>query len=232
MALIALPRMNAVVVTGLVHALACSGTPTFVSIKGERHHGTNWVRQMINIACPTTAFIVNDKVDSDGAWGWKHGMFTFDLPPPNVLPLVLYRRIDTWLPHMARNTYEEKHRRTNGAVLIEDLISRPFPCSLKLDALCPPSGEYNNAIKMLQAKYKAWSTVPGIHLCYDKLSDLGPSYLTSVLLDHNISCSVAKMKLAGYRTHTNKRAPLRKLTDAQQSYVLRFPTPRQCEDSF
>lgn len=43
--------------------------------------GTNWLRQLFNLNCPSLEFkLVPDsaqfELDSDGLYGWKHGMFT------------------------------------------------------------------------------------------------------------------------------------------------------------
>jgi len=192
----------------------------FVTIKGERHHGTNWVRQMINTGCPTTRFALNTTCDSDGAWGWKHGMFTFATPPPNVIPLVIYRSVETWLPRMARETYEAMGRK--GTVPIMSLLEAPFPCSRTLDTLCPVAGTYPSAVDMLRAKYDAWASIPGIHLCYDTLARMGPAHLANALKTHGVRCSVAKMKRVGYASNVRTKAGVpRDLTHAEWAHMTR-----------
>jgi len=171
--------------------------PTVV-IKGERHSGTRWARAMITAGCPCSRFEFGS-FDADGMYGWKHGAFPFKAPPPNVLPLIIYRKADTWVHHMTKNAYENNMPATNT---IETLIKRPFQCNKSRDPQCPDGFAYKNALTMRTTKYAQWYGMKGaLHMCYEMLS---PTRLAAALNTHGVSCNVTKMTRVGYISHSNR----------------------------
>merc|ERR1711862_601222 len=94
-----------------------------ISIRGERHSGTNWLRQLILENCPKLKFQIysnddenteEDKkqnllYDADGKYGWKHGLLhdNFDqLLDQNDVLLVIFRDWRSWLPKMRSQNYQ------------------------------------------------------------------------------------------------------------------------------
>ena len=77
-----------------------------VSVRGERHSGTNWVRVMLNKNCPRMPHRLSATLDCDGAYGWKHDLVPahFDARSGDRMVVVL-RNAAQWLPKMKRTSY-------------------------------------------------------------------------------------------------------------------------------
>lgn len=92
-----------------------------VTIRGERHSGTNWVRAVLEKNCGSLAHKLGPALDSDGAWGWKHGFVPASWTPQTKdVMVILLRSAATWLPKMRTTAYntdlDSRVRKTKGLV--------------------------------------------------------------------------------------------------------------------
>ena len=144
-----------------------------IAIKGERHSGTNWLRQLIKSNCPEVVFelekewknvtktiIGKDKkpfkitkieevttLDADGKYGWKHGLLNSNFSQQieeQDLVIILFRNWTSWLPKMRLENYQIHKIPKNG------LNWNSF-----LDAEFPPADNpsYNSHFQPLEQKY-------------------------------------------------------------------------------
>lgn len=120
-----------------------------ISIRGERHSGTNLLRSVISQRCKCSPWKINATHDMDGIFGWKHGTFNIHQKCyRNHLFIIVYRRADSWIQHMARDTFEAKYYKNgipmNASSMIRPLLSEEFPPN------------YKNALHMRTTKYQNW----------------------------------------------------------------------------
>ena len=108
-----------------------------ISIRGERHSGTNALRTMISEACPCSPYRINAKLDYDGVLGWKHAAVIPESGLENILLLFVYRNVFSWLRHMSRDTYEAQYYDTRGPMepsqVLPKLVTNSFPGGMEGD---------------------------------------------------------------------------------------------------
>jgi len=77
-----------------------------ISIRGERHCGTGWVRIMTNKNCQEIRHFWSPKLDSDGLYNWKHDYLPnhFD-PRSKDCIIIVFRSAVPWVPKMKRAAY-------------------------------------------------------------------------------------------------------------------------------
>lgn len=98
-----------------------------VTVRGERHSGTNWVRAMVDKNCGVGHRLA-PSLDSDGVYGWKHG-FVPDNWSPDTLDamVVLVRSAASWVPKMKRSAYnQDLDRRGKTARSLADYMRIAF----------------------------------------------------------------------------------------------------------
>ena len=96
-----------------------------ISIRGERHCGTGWVRVMTNDNCKER-HLWTPKLDSDGIYKWKHGFVpsSFD-PRSKDAIVVIFRSAIPWVPKMQRAPYSQAIQRVSVGSLAH-FVSRSF----------------------------------------------------------------------------------------------------------
>lgn len=79
-----------------------------ISIRGERHCGTGWMRVMTSDNCPSIRHYWSPHLDSDGLYGWKHDFLPddFDARSKDAM-IVVFRNAVSWVPKMQRAAYSE-----------------------------------------------------------------------------------------------------------------------------
>ena len=124
-----------------------------ITIRGERHSGTNAIRALISSACPCSPFRYNRTHDYDGVLGWKHGI-NIGTMPFSGQRLIVYRGAVSWLRHMARDTYEARYYDEHGPmdpdVVLLQLVNNPFPAGID------GGPDFASAVSMRQKKYEKW----------------------------------------------------------------------------
>ena len=111
-----------------------------IIIKGERHHGTNWITALLEQNVPRMRVKQNRMIHI----GWKHGF----LPPQGWgrplertdLLLVVTRDVFTWLPKMQSESYDPEQDKYKK-MPFHDFIMRPYK------ARCQP-------IQSIKSKYQ------------------------------------------------------------------------------
>lgn len=95
-----------------------------ISIRGERHCGTGWVRVMTNDNCRERHYW-SPKLDADGLYGWKHDFLptTFSAESKDAI-VVVYRNAMNWVLKMKKTAYSVAIDRIGGGV--EKFVSTPF----------------------------------------------------------------------------------------------------------
>uniref|UniRef100_A0A7S3K106 Apple domain-containing protein n=1 Tax=Aureoumbra lagunensis TaxID=44058 RepID=A0A7S3K106_9STRA len=118
-----------------------------VTIRGERHSGTNWVRALVNHNCKELLFHFTPDLDADGVYAWKHGLspLNWSQDTKDIMIFIL-RSASSWLPkmrHTAYNTELDRHRTTSLASFLEIAISDPNDREI-----------FDNVLDMRTRKYK------------------------------------------------------------------------------
>ena len=95
-----------------------------ISIRGERHCGTGWVRVMTNDNCRERHYW-STKLDSDGLYGWKHDFLPETLSADSKdAVVVVYRNAVNWVLKMKKTAYSVAIDRIGGS--LERFVSAPF----------------------------------------------------------------------------------------------------------
>jgi len=77
-----------------------------ISIRGERHCGTGWVRIMTTQNCAQVRHFWSPKLDSDGLYGWKHDFIPSSLSSKSRdVMIVVFRNAASWVPKMLKASY-------------------------------------------------------------------------------------------------------------------------------
>lgn len=86
-----------------------------ISIRGERHSGTGWVRVMTTDNCRERHYW-SPKLDSDGLYGWKHDFLPTTLSAESKdAVVVVYRSAVPWVLKMRKTAYSAPIDRIGGA---------------------------------------------------------------------------------------------------------------------
>mmetsp|Transcript_7980 Transcript_7980/g.23792 ORF Transcript_7980/g.23792 Transcript_7980/m.23792 type:complete len:357 (-) Transcript_7980:76-1146(-) len=95
-----------------------------ISIRGERHCGTGWVRVMTNDNCRERHYW-SPKLDADGLYGWKHDFLpgTFDASSKDAV-VVVFRNAASWVVKMRKTAYSIAIDRLGGS--LARFVSEPF----------------------------------------------------------------------------------------------------------
>lgn len=97
-----------------------------ISVRGERHCGTGWVRIMVSTNCPEVRHYWTPSLDSDGLYGWKHDYVpeSFDARSKDAI-VIVFRSVVAWVPKMHHAAYSEPIQRLSRSS-ISAFVSRPF----------------------------------------------------------------------------------------------------------
>ena len=98
-----------------------------ISIRGERHCGTGWVRVMTNLNCASVRHYWSPNLDSDGLYGWKHDYLpeSFSARSRDAM-LVVYRNAAAWAPKMRKAAYSAPIERVARAGGLAAFLGAPF----------------------------------------------------------------------------------------------------------
>lgn len=96
-----------------------------ISIRGERHCGTGWVRVMTNENCRERHYW-SPKLDADGLYGWKHDFLpeAFSGASRDAV-VVVFRSAAPWAVKMRKTAYSGAIDRLRGAGL-HAFLAAPF----------------------------------------------------------------------------------------------------------
>ncbi|KAJ8613820.1 hypothetical protein CTAYLR_004903 [Chrysophaeum taylorii] len=155
-----------------------------ISVRGERHCGTGWVRMMIQNNCPDVQHHWTPKLDSDGLYGWKHDFVpeTFDVRSGDAMVLV-FRSAVPWAPKMQRAAYSEPITRISRGSLA-NFVSRPFS---------ERGRAFDNLFDLRNKKYSQYLRFLGSHrnvvgVRYEDLV-VEPTFLFRRLFDLGFPCA-------------------------------------------
>lgn len=121
-----------------------------ISVRGERHCGTGWVRMMILGNCPEIRHRWTKHLDSDGLYGWKHGFVPehFDSRSKDAIVLV-FRSAVSWIPKMLKTSYSDPitkvARSSRGS--LADFVAKPF---------VERGVSYDNVVDLRTKKYRQY----------------------------------------------------------------------------
>ncbi|KAJ8598809.1 hypothetical protein CTAYLR_008643 [Chrysophaeum taylorii] len=160
-----------------------------VTVRGERHSGTNWVRAMVSENCPTVPHRLSPYLDSDGAYGWKHGGAPQNWSPDTKdAMIVLIRSAAAWLPKMKRVAYNsELDARGRAAKSLSAYVRVPFVDNYD-------TRRYASVVDLRTAKYKDYRDLAlraprnVFAVRYEDLVERGASYLFRAIEAHLPAC--------------------------------------------
>lgn len=160
-----------------------------VTVRGERHSGTNWVRAMVDKNC-ALGHRLGPTLDSDGMYGWKHG-FVPDNWSPDTLDamIVLVRSAASWVPKMKRSAYnQDLDRRGKAAKSLTDYMRIAFKDNYS-------QRSFSSVVDLRTAKYVNYRET--VQRCpknvfavrYEDLVTHGAAFLFEALGTHLPACS-------------------------------------------
>lgn len=118
-----------------------------VTIRGERHSGTGWLRGTLLKNCRLQWLKPSQgSLDADGKYGWKHGELRSELDPGDFL-IVLTRNASTWLQKIQAEPYAP----LSGRRSMPEFLQMKWP---KLPNLGEPA--WTNVTEMRTIKYTQW----------------------------------------------------------------------------
>lgn len=127
-----------------------------ISIRGERHTGTNWLRQIINQNCPGLKWQINESTDADGKYGWKHSILPddFKLNETDVM-IFIYRDFKTWAPKMYQEPYAHvPFAKSKPKIDFSTFLTQHWDTREQLNDKHPE--HWDNLFNMRSEKYKSW----------------------------------------------------------------------------
>ena len=121
-----------------------------VTIRGERHSGTNWLRVMVDKNCDVPHHL-SERLDSDGAYGWKHDFVPdgFDGRSRDAL-VVVFRSAATWAPKMKAIAYNQDLDGRAKRLTLAQYVAAAF---------AERGRTYAGVLAMRDAKYKQYRDV-------------------------------------------------------------------------
>lgn len=154
--------------------------PRLVTIRGERHSGTNLVRVLIDQNAvdlmdskdhvqrairrrnSSVASYNYTAIDVDAVYGWKHGFLRHSYPNDQILPsdvlLVVTRDVFSWIISMFHQPYNFKM--TRGMEHFDEFLRGHYSAKCELHAYyhgCKfPMEEATHLVQIRTAKYKNW----------------------------------------------------------------------------
>ena len=153
-------------------------TQKIITIRGERHSGTSWLRKMITKNCPKIKYdFINQ--DADGRYGWKHSLIddqallkiNKDLPDA-VFVISIFRDYKTWLWKMKENNYinERIGPKSGKNVEFSKFLRENWPAwSSRTRNSDKKEPFYENILKMRTQKYKNWLKYSDLTVKYEDL---------------------------------------------------------------
>ena len=128
-----------------------------ITIRGERHTGTNWVRQIINQNCPKLIWSISKNLDADGKYGWKHGILpnNFTLSSDDFM-VIIYRDFRSWVPKMYEEPYAFgiPYYRSKPQISFDKFLNQTWNNYKQPDEV--HKEKYDNIFDMRSKKYKSW----------------------------------------------------------------------------
>lgn len=182
--------------TFLTHRRKPTDGETFgpiATIRGERHSGTNWVRAMIETNCPSLHHRLSQSLDSDGAYGWKHGMSPDNFSPTSKDALIIVvRSAASWVPKMKRVAY-------NGELDMHR--SNTLSHYMRLTFVDNYSKtRYRNIVDLRSAKYRDYEALARrcpsnvVAVRYEDLVQDTAAFLFKALSRHIPACDASSFK--------------------------------------
>ena len=174
-----------------------------VTIRGERHSGTGWLRQMLSQNCPNLQWKVRQNkptnnhrniphwVDADGKYGWKHAILDKPVDEKDLV-IFVFRNITSWIPRMRLKTYETMPK---SNLPMARFLHESWRPNLKLD-----SHDWKNIFEMRTAKYKSWieycEKYPenAVGVMYEDLVENSESFFGHLVNRYDVPCKEKFMK--------------------------------------
>ena len=159
-----------------------------VSIRGERHSGTGWLRQMLSENCPHLQWKIkrgNKYIDADGKYGWKHAILNEPIESDDLM-IFVFRNIGTWIPRMRLNTYEKQPK---NHLTMARFLNEAWEPNLTFD-----TRNWKNIFEMRNVKYASWieylEKYPNntVGVKYEDLIDDSPSFFHQLINKYGVPC--------------------------------------------
>ena len=185
-----------------------------ISIRGERHSGTGWLRQLINKNCPKLTTIIDPKaqtsgpnkgfpLDADGKFGWKHGLLKPNLfIPKNEFIIIIFRDWRTWIPKMRENSYERMPAKN---LPMSTFLKTPFLPKRPGDEFSPAEMRWNNVFELRSGKYENWMYLIEnrdnvIYVRYEDLldNDFTKTFFEDLRVKYRVDCNEKFEKVESY----------------------------------
>lgn len=190
-----------------------------ITLRGERHTGTGWLRQLVNSNMPELEWMLAANLDMDGKYGWKHGLLDKPVEEDDLL-VVIFRDAISWLPKMRVENYEAQPRNN---LPMGQFLRAKFKNKEKLflpNGEVADKSEWSNAMEMRTVKYKSWYDYTNSHeraewVTYESLKqDQGKSFIQYLCNKYDMYCtaefqavtSYAKFLKVGSSTFQEKKA--------------------------
>lgn len=157
------------------------------TIRGERHSGTNWVRAMLEANCPSLGHRLSASLDSDGAYGWKHGPSPRNWSPDSKdAMIVLVRSAASWVPKMKRVAYNPDLDRYRKDSLAHYML-RSFVDNYS-------KARFKSVVELRSSKYRDYGNLASrcktnvFAVRYEDLVQSGATFLFKALARHISAC--------------------------------------------
>jgi len=157
-----------------------------VTIRGERHSGTGWLRGTLLKNCQLEWLKPGQgSLDADGKYGWKHSELHSKLDPGDFL-IVVTRNASTWLPKIQAEPYAAA---VPGKRSMHEFLQARWPKQ-------PNIGEsaWTNVTEMRTGKYLQWLSYSSRHprmsvvLRYEDLVADFPAVLRRLASEFCVPC--------------------------------------------
>lgn len=186
-----------------------------ITIRGERHSGTGFLRQLITRNCPEMTSEITceeyrgdlDKscekrspwlqnLDIDEKYGWKHSVLNSEkILDPEDLLIVVFRNYTTWLPKMRKETYERVPKKN---IPMHDFLRSNWlpdfkPAGKESDKMLDTQ-QWQNVFQMRTTKYSKWLEytrmypLSSLSVKYEELASNSTQFLKSLLDEYDMPC--------------------------------------------
>jgi len=183
---------------------------TRFSIRGERHSGTGWLRQLLQRNIKNSQYKLDNNLDMEAKYGWKHAEIDPNLDTGCDVILFIFRDYKTWIPRMRLNTYE---RTPPSNVEMQDFLRSEWKNENK--------PYWKNIFEMRTSKYKNWLSYNEKHsrtehIRYeDLIVDGGEKFITQLCEKYKISCKVPFSRI----NHKVKHNQISNLVQGNDTYT-------------
>ena len=186
---------------------------SLISIRGERHSGTSWLRRIISKNCPNlvTKQPTHNRnstiLDSDEKYGWKHAAFKPDLKiEENDLIIIIFRNYSTWLPRLRLQTYEKLPK---SGLIMTDFLREPWKGGVRIDG--DVDEKWKNVFEMRSSKYESWFEFilkhpdKAVGVSYEELVDDSEVFVRKIENVFGLECEKLFIPVNGYTKHGREK---------------------------